>query len=166
MKRKNLLLTVGVPGSGKSHWCNNFLANNKHTVYISRDEIRFEFLKDGEDYFSHEDLVYSTFVHRIKKAIENPEVLTIIADATHLNERSRNKLLSQIPSSKVRIIPVFFNIPLDVCIERNNLRNGRAKVPENTIRNMAEILTNPKKDKRFRYFKVFEVDKDGNLAMQ
>ena len=68
MKTKQLYLMMGAPGSGKSTWIKNHL--NSQDVYISRDEIRFAKLKDGEDYFAHEGNVYAEF-------------LLVYADASH-----------------------------------------------------------------------------------
>ena len=50
-----LILMSGVPGSGKSWWCKNKLPElEENVLYISRDEIRFSMLNDGEEYFSKE----------------------------------------------------------------------------------------------------------------
>ena len=50
---KKLYLMIGIPGSGKSTWARN----RKDGIIVSRDAIRCSFLKDGENYFSKEDLV-------------------------------------------------------------------------------------------------------------
>ena len=47
---------VGCPGSGKSTWAKKHLPD---TYYVSRDEVRFSLLQDGEDYFSHEKEVFN-----------------------------------------------------------------------------------------------------------
>ena len=59
MKQKILYLMCGIPGSGKSHWAKGV----KDAVIVSRDAIRFNLLKDGEDYFAHEDEVVETFIY-------------------------------------------------------------------------------------------------------
>ena len=53
MKQKNLILFAGIPASGKSFWAKHNLTDND--LYISRDEIRFSLLQEGEAYFAHED---------------------------------------------------------------------------------------------------------------
>ena len=93
---KTLWLMCGAPGSGKSYFAKNILANDEHWFYISRDEIRFQILKNDEEYFSHETDVYDCFVKRIQSIICTIEQGNIIADATHLNKASRMKLLNRL----------------------------------------------------------------------
>lgn len=158
---------VGIPGCGKSTFCKKLIQDfpDVNISYISRDDIRFEMLQPHEDYFAHEDDVYSTFIYRIKKSLEDDKCEVIIADATHLNERARNKLLSQLPLRNAEIIPVFFKVPFEICLKRNNTREGRRKVPESAIQRMANTLTHPKFDKRFKYLYVWEVDENGQTHM-
>ena len=59
----------GVPGCGKSTWARKFASENDNVVHISRDEIRFSLLKDGEDYFAHEDDVITIFYAKINEAL-------------------------------------------------------------------------------------------------
>ena len=61
-----LYIMCGVPGSGKSTWAREHLTDND--VYVSRDDIRFSFLKEGDDYFSKEDMVWDTIVKSINEA--------------------------------------------------------------------------------------------------
>ena len=49
MKQKKVYLTVGIPASGKSTFIRNRI-NQYGGVCISRDEVRFSMLKDGEEY--------------------------------------------------------------------------------------------------------------------
>ena len=62
-KEPILYISCGVPGSGKSTFLKNHTKPNE--AIISRDEIRFNLLKDGEDYFSHENEVFDKFVDNI-----------------------------------------------------------------------------------------------------
>lgn len=165
MKQQNLLLFVGIPASGKTTFAFNFIHEHPDNVcYVSRDAIRFEMLKDGEDYFAHEDDVVATFFHNINDAIEKKEKTWIIADATHLNEYARNRTLSSIKTKDVNIIPVYFNVPIDICMIRNCARQGRTRVPEKTISNMRNRLSNPIRDFRFKYAEVWEVNEHGEIT--
>ena len=51
---KTLWLMCGAPGSGKSWFAKNILKTDDTWQYISRDEIRFSLIKEGEDYFGKE----------------------------------------------------------------------------------------------------------------
>ncbi len=135
MKRKKVWLLAGIPGSGKSTWARRQV-EKFGGVHCSRDEIRFSLLKDGEDYFAHEDEVIRLWTEKVHQAILSPDVKDVYIDATHLTEKARAKVINALPTSNYDIITVFFNVPLEVCIARNEKRTGRAYVPPQTIRNM------------------------------
>ena len=88
MKNK-LYIMCGIPGSGKSTYAKTYLTN---TLYVSRDEIRFKLVKEDEDYFSKENEVFDTFIAKINEGLR--QSLDVVADATHLNSKSRLKLLA------------------------------------------------------------------------
>ena len=43
----DLMIMIGVPGAGKSTWCKENIKSPMQK-YVSRDEIRFSLLKEGE----------------------------------------------------------------------------------------------------------------------
>ena len=138
MKRKKVWILSGVPGSGKTTWARKQI-QNYGGVHCSRDEVRFSLLKDNEDYFAHEDEVWDLWIKSIIDAINNPEITDIYVDATHLNEKSREKVLKLLPIDKEKeVVTVIFNISLNKCLENNEKRKneGRAYVPRETIRKM------------------------------
>lgn len=116
-------------------------------TYISRDVIRFSFLKEGEDYFSHETETFNQFIKSIKRAIDYNEYDNIFIDATHLNKKSRNKLLYSLGSDYIvkleEINCIFLDTPLEVALERNAQRTGRQYVPEATIIDMFKGMSLP-----------------------
>ena len=135
MKPKRVWILSGTPGSGKSAWVRKQIVE-KGGVHCSRDEIRFSLLKDDEDYFAHEDEVVALWLEKVTNAINDPEVEDIYIDATHLTEKSRQKTINALPKGEYFIITVFFDVPLEVCIKRNDNRSGRAFVPHSVIRKM------------------------------
>ena len=44
-----------------------------------------------------------------------------------------------------KVIHVVFIVPIEVCFERNNKRQGREIVPEKVIRDMAKVYSMPEK---------------------
>ena len=140
MSLPTLYISCGVPGSGKS----TFLKKNKKEdeIIVSRDEIRFNLLKKGDAYFKNEKQVYNLFIQKIGKELSIGK--NVYADATHLNENSREKLLNNLkkffPNLNFNIEIIFFKVPLHICLERNNKRDGREKVPENLVVHMFNLL--------------------------
>ena len=145
IQSKKIYILCGVPGSGKSTWARKQIEElDGKGIIISRDAIRFSMLGDDDAYFAHEDAVFDEFIKKIQEAINDEEHTSIFIDATHLNEKNRNKVLSRIwRMGDDVIIGVYFDVPLEECLRRNALRTGRALVPETVIKNMYESLTKP-----------------------
>lgn len=147
-KSNKLYMMVGIPGSGKSH----FLANNnfvKPYKIVSRDQIRFSLVKEDEPYFSKEEEVFNKFVEEIKSGLDNG--YNVFADATHLNERSRSKLLRALGSSlkNIKVDAIVVRPPFNTVIEQNAKRTGREFVPLSAIRRMNSQFTMPTKEEGF-----------------
>ena len=95
-------------GSGKTTWGRTH--SSLCDRYVSRDDIRFYLLKDGEDYFAHEDEVLKLFYERINEALEKGS--DVFADATHLTAAARKKFLSNISAKYNKLNIIVFDIPL------------------------------------------------------
>lgn len=156
-----LLLLCGVPASGKSTWAKNFIAKN-NAVLVSRDAIRFSLLKEGEDYFSHEKEVTETFYKMIYNFLLEGQFDYVLADATHNNSRSRVSALTNIGAhliEDVEIIPVYFDVPIEVCKKRNANRKGLERVPEEVIDRMGRQRTCPSlRGENFWYSEIWTVN--------
>ena len=156
-----LYILCGPSGCGKSTWSRQYItfedALGNDIRYVSRDNIRLELLKDGEDYFSHEKAVFRRFVGYIYNTLIDG--FDVIADATHLNEFSRRKLTQAIDMhfQDYEIVYVVFNVDADTCVARNENRTGRRYVPENVIRNMCRDFHAPTKDEDERVIDIIKV---------
>lgn len=150
-----LYLLVGIPGSGKSTWMRNHIGDND--AVISRDSIHFQLLSDEDEYFARENEVFDKFIKAIQITID-ADYWDIYVDATHLNEKARNKVLDRldIPDG-VAIIPVYFDICPEEAIRRNNKRTGRARVPDNVILNMYGSLIPPTMNEKHKYKEIWRI---------
>lgn len=132
-----LFIMCGLPASGKSTFVHQFIKNND-TRYVSRDEIRFSMIKENEEYFSHEKEVFRKFAGTVAQTLIDG--FDVIADATHLNRISRDKLIRAIDqyTTEYTITYIVLETSLETCMERNALREGRVRVPDSVMKSMAE----------------------------
>lgn len=139
----SLVLMMGVPGSGKTTYAKKMMGD--YDIYVSRDEIRFKLVKEDEPYFSKEDEVLQTFIRTINDALPIAQRY-VIADATHLNMGSRAKILKNLHNKPDNIYVVYVAVSLQTALERNAQREGRALVPESSIKNMYKSISLPRKE--------------------
>ena len=156
-----LIMMVGIPGSGKSTWINE--NKDKYDAVISRDRIRFSLLKEGEDYFAREDDVFKLFIWEINMSLFNRRNGgTVFADATHLNKKARAKVLNAITKhiQPDEIECVWLDTELDTAIERNEQREGRARVPRGVIRRMYFSMEEPRLEEGFNKITIIREDEE------
>ena len=155
MAKSKLYLMMGAPGSGKSTYLKRrFL---QPPVVVSRDEIRFSMVSENEEYFSKEKEVFREYIEQIRTEIKFNE--EVFADATHLNEGSRAKVLWALGSDliNVEVNIIWVRVPLEVAITQNELRTGtRAYVPQSVIRRMYSQATMPTKEEGFEHIYIFD----------
>ena len=143
----DIILMVGIQGSGKSTWANNFVEEHDKVICISRDTIRKELIGDGE-YFSKEDEVWETFCNSMVEAVQaQGEWNYIIIDATHISIGSRRKVLNEITkrtdTSKYNLKITVMDTPLLTCLHRNDERTGFEFVPKSVIKRFSEQFDMP-----------------------
>ena len=101
-------------------------------------------VKEDEEYFSHENEVFTTFITKINEALLTHK--RVFADATHLNLSSRAKVLTRLitePDIIDSINVIWLKTPLIEIYSRNDLRTGREKVPHNVIKSMYDSIQEP-----------------------
>lgn len=151
---KTLYLTVGVPGSGKSTFCEKMVGKR-----ISRDTIRFSMINDKDEYFQKEKDVWKEYIHQIQEEINANN--TVIADATHLNKKSRQKLLNVLDLKDYVVFVLYFDVPLSTCLARNTKRTGRENVPKNVVTDMYNHMTKPTLEEDDRYYAILSINEEG-----
>lgn len=151
---KELVLMMGIPGSGKSTYLKAVVSSTMGEVAISRDKIRFSMINEKENYFSKENEVFDEYIKQIQLALDNPKINRVYADATQLTEKSRCKVLDKLNLNEVNIKVCWKNPPLELALERNKQRTPIEVVPENAIRKMYRSIQDPRKDTKYKYKEV------------
>ncbi len=149
-----LIMFCGIPGSGKStearRMAGSLAARGISVEHISRDELRFSMISDESEYFLQREESFNKFVEKMNNSL-NKNDCTII-DATHISEASRAKILRRVEdSANVRLLVLYLTTPIDVCMQQNDLRTGRERVPHEAIERMAKGFETPT-EKEFMKF--------------
>jgi predicted kinase len=159
--KKKLYVLVGAPGSGKSTWAQTHLASlPTPALYVSRDVIRYSLVNEDEEYFSKEKEVYKQFISTIRHGLQKCN--SVIADATHLNENSRSKLLRALGTSlrDVEVSAVVIQQSLEDTLSQNKMRYGtRAFVPEEQVKKMYSSMTIPTFEEGFDKIYIYNSNK-------
>lgn len=141
-----LYLLSGISGIGKSTFAAALASKNNNLKIVSRDEIRFRYLKDGEPYFAHEDEVYIEFCKEINEYLK--QGYDVIADQTNITIKSRAKLINKITAC-AELNCLYFTGAVALALEHNEHRYGCAYVPKEIIQNMYNHFEPPTYDEGF-----------------
>lgn len=163
--QKTIFLMCGPAGSGKSTWATRQIKVPHIQAWVSRDNIRFILVGENEDYFSKEDEVFECFIKSIQAAIDNSETKEVYVDATHLNEKARNKVLDLLELDNCRVIPVVVHPDLKTTLAQNEQREGRTFVPRSVIKRMDAQFQKPTFNEKHHYAEIWEVVGNGIMVI-
>jgi predicted kinase len=119
MEKTNVYIMCGIPGAGKSTYCQTNLSGVKH---ISRDDIRVQlgYILPGEKAkltYEQENKVTKEEYKQIKECINNN--VDIVIDDINITKKGRKQLIKYINTfDNTNIIAVNIITPLNICIER------------------------------------------------
>jgi predicted kinase len=158
-----MIITKGLPASGKSTWAKEYVSNNDQWVRINRDDLRN--MRGKYWVPSQEDLITQWEDWCVLLALNHG--YHVVLDATNLNDsRTKARIDSYKEQHKdLKTDVKWFKTPLEECIARDNKReNG---VGEKVIRGMYEKYLKPeppKYDEDDSLPKCIICDIDGTLA--
>jgi predicted kinase len=160
-----VIITVGLPASGKSTWAKDWCIKNPQWVRVSRDDLRnmrgkYWLPKD-------EDLITDWEKTAIMMALSRGK--NVIVDATNLNPKYRKELIHMIKDLEehepIQIEEKLFDVSPEECIKRDAKR-GEASVGPDVIWGMyyKYIAPIPVYKEDWNLTHCIIVDIDGTLA--
>lgn len=152
--RNRLIVLSGVPGSGKSTYCQAYKelyeANNIKVNIVSSDEIRME-LFGRYDNFENEKLVWEIFRAKAYEYSKQDHSVTIL-DATTLTNKHRYNYALKYKGLYKQIYLVVMATPFEKCLEQNKMRPENKWVPEDVMKSMYNKLEPIERLTCFSYF--------------
>ncbi len=145
-----VVLAIGLPGSGKSSW---FKRHN--VVPLSSDMVRTLLFDDVREQ-RYQDLVFSNLRSMLKARLVARRPMNYV-DATNLTPKEREHWIKLARDYNYEVHAVFFDVPLEVCIERHHRRDR--VVPDDVMRRMAAKLKPPTFEEGFAKITVVRVKK-------
>ncbi len=145
-----VVLTIGLPGSGKTSWF-----RRRAITPLSSDLLRMMLFDDITEQ-RYQDLVFSTLRYLLRARMIARMPWNYV-DATNLSPRERRGWIKMAQEFGYEVHAVFFDVPIDVCTERNAKR-GRM-VPDDVMQRMAGKLRAPTFEEGFSKITVVRVKK-------
>ncbi len=129
-----VVLTIGLPGSGKTTWF-----KRRGVTPLSSDLLRSLLFDDIAEQ-RWQGLVFST-LRSLLRARLIAKMPWNYVDATNLSPHERRQWIKMAKSFGYDVQAVFFDVPLEVCMERN--RRRERTVSDDVMKKMAERLRPP-----------------------
>jgi predicted kinase len=147
-----VVLAIGLPGSGKTTWF-----GRRGITPLSSDLLRNILFDDVEEQ-RYQGLVFST-LRSLLRARLIARMPANYVDATNLSIHERRQWIKMAKSFGYEVQAVFFDVPLEVCLDRNRQRDR--SVSEDIMRKMAEKLKPPVFEEGFEKITVVRVKSSG-----
>ena len=135
MKNRAVKILIGIPGSGKTTWADEFLSKNPDWMKVGRDDFRFMLRNQAFLDFKAENMITDMVVQTARKALLTG--YNVIIDNTNCRLSYINKMVEAL-GDLADIDYRYYDTPLDTCVERDSKREK--KFGETVIKKMHKDL--------------------------
>ncbi|HXW89384.1 MAG TPA: AAA family ATPase [Terriglobales bacterium] len=135
VSRGTVVLAIGLPGSGKSSWF------KRHSISPLSSDLLRALLFDDPNEQRFQDLIFSNLRSMLRARLIARRPMNYV-DATNLTPHDRQGWIKLAKDYGYDVHAVFFDVPLEVCLERN--RKRERVVAEDVMRRMAAKLKPPR----------------------
>ncbi|MDP9160536.1 MAG: AAA family ATPase [Acidobacteriota bacterium] len=143
-----VVLAIGLPGSGKSSWF------KRHNIAPLSSDLLRALLFDDPNEQRFQDLVFSNLRSMLKARLIARRPINYV-DATNLSPHERHGWIKLANDYGYEPQAVFFDVPLEVCLERNQRRER--VVDEAVMRRMSSKLKPPTFEEGFKKITMVRV---------
>ncbi|WP_373049625.1 AAA family ATPase [Vulgatibacter sp.] len=145
-----LVIFVGLQGAGKSSFYRHHYASTH--AHVSKDLMRNNRNRERRQR------------HLVDEALAQGR--SVVVDNTNPAPADRAPLLAIGSARGARLIGVFFDVPLRICMERNRRREGIARVPDVALRVTRSRLVPPTLEEGFDEIRRVHVDPQAGLEVE
>jgi predicted kinase len=142
---QRVVLAIGLPACGKSTWF-----RKQGIIPLASDDLRI-LLADDVNEQRYQARIFETLLYLLHVRLDLGRPVSYI-DATNLVGEQRKPFVNAAKQRGCRLEAIFFDVPLDVCLDRNRARER--KVPEDVMRRMAAGLEPPTPEEGFKRITV------------
>lgn len=137
---KTMIIMIGLQGSGKTEYVHRFLMDGNF-VHVNLDTLHTR---------NKEQLLMNECFDREQ---------SMVIDNTNPTKEERQKYIVQAKSHDYHVVGLYMQSILKECIERNNKREGKAKIPAKAIACTSNKLALPDYSEGFD--ELFYIHNDG-----
>lgn len=142
---QKIIFTKGLPGSGKSTWAKQFVKDNANYIIVNRDDIRKMLAGNILTFYERYDSKIENLVRHIQYDSIHAALIhgyNVIVDGT--NFKIDDKFIEKYKEMYFCDVEIkdFTDIHIDLCIERDALRNDNKVGKEIIVKFYEDFLKN------------------------
>ncbi|MEI7845266.1 MAG: ATP-binding protein [Chloroflexota bacterium] len=130
MTNPTVYFLLGAPGAGKTTWA-AAQAARLSAVILASDEIRNELEAQGLDATTENERVFALLEAQLDALLSQGK--NVLVDATHARRIWREKEVAIAHTHSARAVAIWFDMPLAVCLQRNERKPGTQRWGERII---------------------------------